>query len=456
MPTELCITKDALLQSPQAGLTYPSIAQEISPFTMNGAPLTVPPQPIKGITEYKRLEKATKDTSNMTTYFVQDNYYLINIATENILGADTNTSLRFKNENYTLNFAAIHSAIWATSGIQVSLVFVNANGHFYHICIPITFDGTAQTANPFLNAWLTQSKTLPTGFTMNQILNFGTPKTPVKFATLEYCLLYNYGKILKPYTFCIFQTPLKVVQSTLPSWLANDLDLRNPQTLPSPQASFQTYRRKSFDEIFNLFMRGVIPVYIYKTADPYLIGTEQHFDSKKTQNSTNPAYFQVTSKLLSGANYSLYNTESGNVARGLKNIKCYPIDLVTQIDSDGNIFIDEKTNKPVNVKDVVVDDIFNPVDSSGSGMIFDISENNIKLANFYKTQTNIRFIIAFSIIFLLIASIVIVLVVYIFRGVSFGSAPVVTVPPPMNMDPGPLAAGPLAPGPLAPGPLAPV
>ena len=427
MASDLCITKDALLRPPLVGLTYPSIAQEISPFTMNGSPLTVPPQSLVGLTEFRRLPKATTDTSNMKTYFAEDNYYTINLATENIIGADTNTSLRFQNQNYTLTFMAIHSAIWATTGTQVSLLFTSATGHMFHICIPITYDGNVETANPFLNAWLTQPSSMPTGFTVNQILNFdsGKGKAKASFATLEYCLLYNYGEILKPYTFCIFQTPLKVVQSTLPTWLASDLNLTNPQTIPSSQGTFQTYRRKSYDEIFNFIMRGVINVYIYDNRDPYLIGTEQHFDSKKTQAATNPAYFIVSSKILSGGTYSLFNNSSGSVARGLKNVKCYPIDLVTQVDSDGNIFIDEKTNKPINIKDVVADDIFNVNDASGSTIVVDASQNQIQISNINKTQSSIRFIVAFSIIFLILISIIIVLVVYIFKGTTFfGSAAV--------------------------------
>ena len=405
--SELCITKDAILQKPQEGLTYPSTAQEISPFTMNGAPLTVPPQSLTGQSEYRRLPTATTDISNLVSYTAVDNYYLINLATENILGADPNTTLRFQNQSFTLKFAAIHSAIWANSGTQVSLVFSSANGHFFHICIPITYDGTVQTANPFLNAWLTKPNSMPSGFTMNQILNF-TDSAKASFATLEYCLLHNYGAILKPYTFCIFKTPLKVVQSTLPQWISGDLNLTNAQTLPTPQSSFNTYRRKTFDDIFNFIMRRSINVYISAgNADPYLIGIEKHFDNTRTQNATKPAYFQVTTKTLTGDKLL---TNSVNSSRGLKNIKCYPIDLVTQVDGDGNIFIDEQTNKPININDVVSDSAI------------DISGNDTQVSDQNSTQSWIRFTIAFCIIFLGILAIVIVLVVFIFRGTSYNTA----------------------------------
>ena len=39
--------------------------------------------------------------------------------------------------------------------------------------------------------------------------------------------------------------------------------------------------------------------------------------------------------------------------RGLQNVKCYPIDLATQIDDNGNIYIDRTTNKPTDTNDVL-------------------------------------------------------------------------------------------------------
>jgi len=415
MASELCITKDALLQKPQAGLTYPSTAQETPPFTINGAPLTIAPQSLKGLTEFVRLPKATKDTSNLDSYFAEDNYYTVNLATENILGADPNTTLRFQNQTYTVKFIAIHAPIWpdASKSSQLSALFVSATGHFFHICIPITYDGTEKTANPFLNSWLRQPAKMPAGFTMNQLLNFGDATTNVEFATLEYCLLYNREAILKPYTFCMFKTPLKVVQSTLPEWLAKDLSLTKPEKLPSPQATFNTYRRKTFDDIFNYFMRGVINVYVYKTPDPYLIGKEAHFDSTRTQNATIPSYFQVKNRVLLGTKPPSINTNNPeNLVRTLNNVKCYPIDLATQVDENGNIFIDETTNQPINIGSVVSD-------ASGSDIYLDISANPVAQD---QSESWIRFIIAFTIIFLILLTIIIVLVVFLFRGTSYAAA----------------------------------
>ena len=471
MASELCITKDALLQPPATGIDLTAV-QETPPFTMSGSPLTIPPQSLKGLTEFRRLPKATKDTSNMKTYFSADNYYTVNLATENISGSDPNTTLRFKNQNYTLTFMAIHSSIWGDTRekggdkfAELSLLFTSAKGDIFHICRPIAYINSEEFANPFINAWLTQPSSLPAGFTMNEFFNYNNNiKNPKLLCfTLEYCLLYNYGKILKPYTLCYFSYAngaIPVNKLTLPKWLAEDPLLTNPQTVPGPNDSFKTYRRKTFDEIFNFFMRGVINVYIYDNPDPYLIGTEKHFDGKKKQSATKPTFFLLSLKVLlkgsgmtfkdssatqagnvtllknSDGKLELVNNNSGNNARGLKNVKCYPIDLVSQVDSDGNIFIDEKTNKPINIKDVVADDIFNVGDASGSSIVFDASQNIVQTANLNNTQSSIRFIIAFSIIFLILISIIIFLVVYIFGGNPFASAATaasaaVTPPPPI-------------------------
>ena len=407
--SELCITKDALLRSPDGGLTYPLTAQPVSPFVMSGAPLSIPPQSVSGLSEYRRKSTATTDTSNLVAYFAQDNYYLINLASENIYGADPNTTLRFQNQSFTLSFMAIHAAIWDTSGIQISLVFTSAGGDIFHICIPITYDGNKETANPLINSLFT-GVNLPAGSTMNQILNFGEPKSTASFATLEFCLYYNRQTILKPYTFCIFKTSLKADGSNLPGWLNSDRNLINPQTLPTAQTPFNTYRRKTFDEIFNYFMKGVIPVYVYDNKDPYLIGTEPHFDNNNTQNATIPSYFEISVKALSGTKLSSF--DRGNqqgLVRQLNNVKCYPIDLASQIDEYGNIYVDENTNTPINVSEVIAD-------QKGGEYAIDLSGTNVKLDN---SQSWIRFIIAFSIIFLILISIIVVGVVFIFRGTSF-------------------------------------
>ena len=87
--------------------------------------------------------------------------------------------------------------------------------------------------------------------------------------------------------------------------------------------------------------------------DPYLISKEEHFgsDDRVTQNATIPAFFTVETKALSGGMYTPDQLKP--TVRGLQNVKCYPIDLATQIDDNGNIYIDRTTNKPTDTNDVL-------------------------------------------------------------------------------------------------------
>ena len=434
-----CITKDAVLQKPQEGLTYPISGQLSSPFTLKGTPLANRPQPLTGLTEYRRKQGATTDTKNEKAYFALDQYYTINLASEHILGPDQNTTLRFDNRNYTLRFACVHKALWVpkvqnarpSTPPQVSLVFTNSDNQFFHICIPIQYIQVSQDENIFLKYWLyvNPGTNLPSGFTMNEILNFRSDD--VRFATLQYCLNYNGERVTSPYTFCMVQTPLKVNLQLCPAWLRNDPNFERPDDIPTEQQSFQTYRRKTFDEIFNYVLRGQVNKYIYNRIDPYVVSDEQHFDDDRTQNAVLPAYFKVKSQELSGKLFNQPFSQAREGVRGLKNVKCYPIDLATQIDDEGNIFVDQSTNKPIDLNTV----------SANKLQEFD-PDLALKAQNQQKQNESwTRFIIAFSIIFLVLLALVVVLIVFVFKGTS-------TVAPEMPSDP--LPSPPLNnPGPLA-------
>lgn len=418
-----CITKDAVLQKPQEGLTYPSSGQLTSPFTLKGTPLTNRPQPLTGLTEYKRKQGATTDTSNQQAYFALDNYYTINLASEHILGPDQNTTLRFDNRNYTLRFAAVHKALWVakvqalrgaqvrpSTPPQVSLVFTNSENQFFHICIPIQFTTSAQDENLFLKYWLyaTPEGSLPSGFTLNEILNFRGAEQDVRFATLQYCLNYNSNRVTVPYTFCMFQTPLKMNINSCQSWFRNDPNFERPDDIPTENQSFKTYRRKTFDEIFNYVLRGQVNKYIYDRIDPYIVSEEAHFDDDRTQNAILPAYFKVKSQELSGKLFNQNFSQAREGVRGLKNVKCYPIDLATQIDDEGNIFVDQSTNKPIDLNTVNV----NKLEEYDPDLALQ-AKNQQK-----QNESWVRFIIAFSIIFLILLALVIVMIVFVFKGTS--------------------------------------
>jgi hypothetical protein len=97
-------------------------------------------------------------------------------------------------------------------------------------------------------------------------------------------------------------------------------------------------------------------IYLFVSSDirdPYLISEEEHFgsDDTVTQNATIPAFFTVETKALTGGMYTSDQLKPN--VRGLQNVKCYPIDLATQIDDNGNIYIDRTTNKPTDTNDVL-------------------------------------------------------------------------------------------------------
>lgn len=419
-----CISKDSLLQRPQEGLTYPSSGQETPPFTLKGSPLSNRPQTLKGLTEYRRKQKATTDSTNPQAYFALDQYYTINVGSEHMLEGDTNTTLRFDNRTYSLRFGAVHKAIWVpkirgTQGSlvrpstppQVSLVFTSSDGAFFHLCIPIRYTNASENENMFLKSWLSINPqvNVPSGFTVNEILNFRGSESDVRFATLQFCLNYNLDKALSPYTVCIFQTPLNVNIQELPDWIRKDPNFETPDTIPTESETFKVYRRKTFDEIFNYVLRGQVNSYIYSRIDPYLVSNEQHFDDDRTQNVIMPSYFKVKSQSLTGKLFNQQFSQEKEGVRGLRNVKCYPIDLATQIDDQGTILIDQETNKPIDLDTVNINKL-QEVDPSLAQQTLNKQKQN---------ESWIRFIIAFSIIFLILFAILIALITFVFRGKSF-------------------------------------
>jgi len=400
-----CITTDFILQPPQEGLLYPTFGQQTTPFTLHGSP--TPPKAVKGLTEHRRKATATKSTNVKEAYFAEDNYFTINLLSENIITSDGLTTLRFDNLTYTLKFTALHAPIWDGDAIQVSMLFTGPDGRMFHICIPVIY-GTNE--NLYLKYWLSGKK--DKSFTANELLNFRT--NDVRFAMLDYCIAYNraISTIKHPYIFCIFKTPLIISQPSTPQWLMLDPLLKNPQKIP--EKPFDTYRRKTFDEIFNYFMFGVIRVPVAtvpSTSDPYLIGTEEHFDSTRTQAVTQAAYFKMDSKKLSGIAYS-------KVVEGfestLTNIKCYPIDLLTQVDKDGNIHVDD-TNKPINISAL---DASASASASLSQSGLDQSAILNKQAEEARFNSNMRYIVIFLIVFIIIIAFVVSIIVYFLQGAA--------------------------------------
>jgi hypothetical protein len=336
-----------ILYKPRTVRDASTVAQTSPPFTLSGSPLPAQIKGVFGLVEKVRKAGATKDMTVWNTYFALDNYDNKTLFTENIIDNYTNSTLRFKEETYTLLFIAVHNKIWATRGStssQLTLLFRAAESkNFFHICIPIVQTDDNTNESPFLRSWFVGSPINPSGLTLNDVLNFRGYEKAVDFSLMEFCLKYNRGgtadymKHTNVYNFCLFDTPLNISKDSYArcKWLS-------------------TSDKEGFDQIFNLYLRSEI--YFFVTGDirdPYLISQEEHLsnDDTITQNATIPAFFTVETKALSGGMYTSDQLKPS--VRGLQNVKCYPIDLATQIDDNGNIYIDRTTNKPTDTNDVL-------------------------------------------------------------------------------------------------------
>ena len=342
-----CQNPIQILNKPQTSVNPTSVVQSTPTFVLYGAPVPTTIKGLTGLVQKVRKAGVTTDTSSWPTYFAEDNYKDIPLTTPNILGGDTNTTLRFNNVTYILFFSCLHKAIWSgptDTAIQLSMVFRSDTHDFYHICIPITVAPDASHESPILKSWFSGSPVSPSGLTLNDLLNFRGSEEAVSYSLLEYCLKYNWSSgnealtKINNYAFCVFSTPLTISQPTQTncSWFSNA-------------------RSWTFDAVFNLFLRGEIHVYMATNVpDPYLVSAETHFgDNVVTQNTIQPAFFKVQTILLSGTVYT--SDQLKPKTRGLANVKCYPIDLASQVDANGNIYIDRDTNTPIDTWNVLND-----------------------------------------------------------------------------------------------------
>lgn len=279
--------------------------------------------------EYKR--KATTKKLSSAEYYNDENYDTIVLNTENIIDPETlgNTSLRYEGHSYNLSYIAIHKPIWKSKHtLQVSMVFTSPEFAILHICIPIEMANSDIGANAFLAHWLYDEQ-MPPGLTVNELLNFSTAN--VSFAGLQYCLRYNNKANVSPYTFFNFDTPLYINSLRCPSWINLD-----------------SVTRKTSDEIFNLMMHGQVTYYERDITDPRLISKESHFSDERTQTSVKPVLYSVKREVM----YKKKVVTEGFSQKTLENVKCYPINLNTQIDDQGHVVIDQATKKPVDLASI--------------------------------------------------------------------------------------------------------
>ena len=415
----VCVAEDSALRPPQK-LDFSISPQPINPFVLNGSPMVNPPTSLTNSGEYRRTSQALQNPKS-PKYFSSENYYSMNLNTSNIMGPESfgNTTMRYEGNTYTLNFMAIHAPIWSSvSGNvpQISLLFTTSEFHILHICIPIYLTNTDNNTNTFLRHWLYDESPLPSGFTVNEIFNFPDPM--ISFATLHYCLRYNNKTEMSPYVHCIFKDGLSINGNKAPAWIKS---LQKVEKLPE-EGNNTPYMRKTFDEIFNLMMHGRVTYFLRDDIkDRRLISTEQHFTEERTQTIINPINYNIKRTLL----YSNTSTKKRNTTEGfenqnprmnLQNVKCYPIDINSQIDEQGNVVIDQTTNRAIDLRD-------NGAASSSGASIAINPQLALEKENLNKiTQNNTRFSIVLGCFIAIFSVISLLILIFFLRSRTVAAA----------------------------------
>ena len=430
------------IQPPQSPLFSEGGEPDV-PFDFKGAPLTIPPTAVKGLEEKIRKPSKTPEFTQDIQYFIDNYYYTIQLDTRNIISDEQdfvrNSTLKYPNtqngSNYTLKFIALHKHIFGENQLQLSLFF-QTNGpktKFFHLCIPVSSNPVqeGQVENPFLKAWLKPANptSLPSGFTLNEVLDFGI-RSPSKlhFTTIDYCLMLNtvFGQVNTNYTLCLYKTPLYLKLNNLPQWLASDFTMGQPP--PSLDPSFSgLYMRKNFAMIFHVMYRNIT----LKQMGSW-VGKFGVINSVKSGDTViePPEYKQVSTTdflsdrpLVSAFPKPIYfkvkplqkktdQTEGfQNLQRSLQNVKCYPIDLANQVDDEGKIVIDEETKQPI--------DIFEARETVSAKDQLLSPEKTLEQQEFIENMM-IYGILALGILLILV--IVSAFVIYVFPGSSFATA----------------------------------
>jgi hypothetical protein len=410
-----CNARSEAIQKPQGGLFTQSGGETTPPFELKGQPLSNPPEPLQNSIQLARKRNAETRVAE-PNFLADSNYYQIRVNTPNIIGPNPNTTLRYDEKSYKQEFIAIHRNIWFTDSepAQVSLVFTDSTGSIFHICIPLSIQDTNINENDYLKYWLYRNRPtrggIPLGMTANELLHFREGEgNKVNFLTLEYCLNVNSNNSSVRYTLCLFENALKINRAELPSWFTSNPLMNTLSTLPNEdRASTTPILKKSFDEIINFMFRGRF--YRANSVDTKSVSTTNYFSAQNTQNSINPTYYSVTSRQIAGTQIKKQIVTAPG-ERALQNIKCYPIDLVNQVDQDGNIVIDENTNKPLDVKRVR-----NPTEEDT-----DIDPSlAAELAKKQKeNEQRVMFWIIFGIVLTIMICIIIAIIVYFLRGKSY-------------------------------------
>ncbi len=404
---------------------YSSTRITSPPFVIQGSTTSVPPENKNTATTYTKIGSGTPNInptpSNSTT---PSEYKASTIQLNNILfgndycqGSTLVDLVGTATPRYTLAFIAIHdndlkSSAYnyqkkskATANTICSIVFRNGND-IYHIQIPIcATDCQLADVNPFLRTWLFADKQATGSYSVNQLFKFSG--TVAEFDTFAFALNYNQNsskKFVGKYTICLFKTP-----HTIPLNGQYDTLVINP-TLAT------------FDSIFNYAMQG--PMKITYPSFPLQISPDRHIAQIL------PNTFPLSTFYSLPIHFLLNTPAPPTTNRKLNSVKCYPIDLVSQVDDTGAIFIDEETSRPVDVRQ-----------ATGTS-IEQVPSISVAVPT---TQFSYINLIIALVVFIILLLIGICVFIYVFKN-RFIVNPMVEVAPMPNVVSAPAAPAPLASG----------
>ena len=307
-------------------------AQQASPFTLNGAPVSIPPKSRnrQSVTYITQLNGETPRKPITRDIYINTQGLIVDPT------LNSGTTLRVTGESivFSLNFIALHQGIWNSGTPQVSLFFSGRDNNssliYFHLCIPIAYNTNSDTnVNLFLNSWLNEEP-VTSGMTVNTLLNTATDNS--KIQTLNYCL----GRV--SYFLALSSEPLYLNSSKLPSWLANDT------TCSGERWSGDTYTLKTFSDMYTFAMdvRSAAYPSLLNWGSPDSSNTPKYLTSiftTTTQTTVTPSYYT----------FKITRADFKQTERKIpKNqMKCYPLDVLKDIDTDGSVTINTKDKKPV-------------------------------------------------------------------------------------------------------------
>jgi len=302
----------------------------IRPFLIQGSPTGISPaNPTRLNTVYTTKTETPSYSTNPAEYtsvikntrnIIRNDYC---IGTELVDLVDTQTP------RYDFAFAGIHTNDLGLTAAHpvvavLSLVFSKAK-HVYHIQIPLC---VGKEANPFLRCWMDATETEPS-YSINQLFTFTTPK--VEFDRYTFQMKYNrtsttiaarntgIASFIGKYTLCVVKTPQYVLGGQmLDDFVKNDF--------------------ASGNDLFNFAMYDLLG--IANPLFPLQLSSDLYMQGNIASTYPKPTFYQITTT-------DITQQKEGFGNRLLNDVKCYPIDLASQVDSAGAITIDEDSLKPI-------------------------------------------------------------------------------------------------------------